>query len=346
MGVPYCTREDVSSAPDIKFSARNSAQVDRAIESASRSIEGLLHRKLYPVIATRYFDWPPPAYGRPWRLWLDEDELISVTSLVAGGTTIAASDYFLEPANSGPPYNRIEIDLASTASFSSGSTHQRSIAVTGVWGHSDESAAAGALAEALDNSETEVNVTNAALIGVGDLIKCETERMLVTNKTMLDTGQNASALTAAKADVSITGVTAGTVHSGEVIAIDSERMLVVDVTGTTLTVNRGWDGTALASHSLNADIYALRTLTVTRGALGTTAATHSDATALTRWVPPGLVRSLCIAESVNEILQGQSGYARTVGSDDQARETTGRGLADLRKRTYNAYGRKARTRAV
>src|SRR5690606_22447868 len=54
----YTTRETVKAALDYKETARNDAQVDRAIESASRAVEGLLHRRFYPETATRYFDWP------------------------------------------------------------------------------------------------------------------------------------------------------------------------------------------------------------------------------------------------------------------------------------------------
>lgn len=54
----YATREEVKSALDIKQTARNNDQVDRAIDSASRAVEGLLHRVFYPTFDTRYVDWP------------------------------------------------------------------------------------------------------------------------------------------------------------------------------------------------------------------------------------------------------------------------------------------------
>jgi hypothetical protein len=345
-GIWYATREDVKRALDAAETARNDAQVDRAIESGSRTIEGLTHRRFYPELATRYFPWPNHQHARPWRLWLDQHELISVTTLVAGGTTIPATDYFLEPANDGPPYTHVEIDLASGSAFAAGSTHQRAIAITGLFGHSADEAPAGALAEALDGSETGVDVTDSSLVGVGTILKCEAERMLVTGRSMLDTGQNSSALTASSSDVAITGITAGTIKVGEVLLVDSERMLVVDVAGTTLTVKRAWDGSALAAHSGGADIYAPRSLTVTRGALGTTAATHADATALTKHVVPALVRDLAIAEAINQLQQETSGYARVIGEGENAREGTGRSLFDLRRDTITAYGRKARARAV
>jgi len=346
MGIWYATRGDVRSALDMKESARASAQLDRAIESASRSVEGLLRRRFYPWTGTRYFDWPNQQRSRPWRLWLDQDEIISLTSMTAGGTVISPSNVNLEPANSGPPYTRVEINLGSSASFGSGSTHQRAIAITGVFGHSADEEPAGALAEALDAVETAVDVTDSAAVGVGSIVKVDSERMLVTEKSMLDTGQNCSALTASVSDVSITGVTAGTIVSGETVLVDSERMLVVDVAGTTLTVRRAWDGSVLAAHAGATDIYAPRTLTVARGALGTTAATHSLAAPVLRHVVPGLVRELCTAEALNTLQQEQSGYARVVGEGETAIEVRGQGLAQIRSDALAAYGRRARSRAV
>ncbi len=347
MGIWYATREQVKAALDAAETARNDAQVDRAIESGARSIEGLLHRKFVPWTGTRYFPWPHPRYRSAFRLWLDADELISVTTLLAGGITIPSTDYFLEPANTGPPFTSIEIDLASSASFSSGSTWQRAIAVTGVFGHSADEALAGALAGAIaSTSTTTAGVTDSSLIGTGTIIRVDTERMIVTARSMLDTTQNTSALTASSSDEAITGITAGTIKVGETILVDSERMLVVDVAGTTLTVKRAWDGSTLASHSGGADIFAPRTLTVTRGALGTTAATHLDAAPVVKHVVPALVRDLNVAEAINQLQQETSGYARVIGEGENAREGTGRSLFDLRRDTITAYGRQARSRAV
>ena len=95
----YVTREDLRFAIASQDSARNNKQLDRALESASRAVEDLCRRAFYPTVATRYKDWPTKESPTSWRLWLDKDELISVTSLTAGGTTISSSDYFLEPIN-------------------------------------------------------------------------------------------------------------------------------------------------------------------------------------------------------------------------------------------------------
>lgn len=345
----YTTREVVKAALDSAETARNNAQVDRCIASASRAVEGILHRPLggfAPQVATRYFPWPNDQNAKPWRLWLDEHELISVTTLTAGGTTISASDFFLEPVNN-PPYDSIEIDLDSSAAFSAGDTHQRAIAITGVWGDTADEAPAGALAEALDDSETAVDVSDSATIGVGSILRVDSERFLVTGKSMLDTGQNIGAnLDANKAATTVAVATGSAYSAGETILVDAERMLVEDIAGNNLIVQRAFDGSTLAAHTSGADVYAPRTLTVVRGALGTTAATHSTSAAIYVHQVPALVAELCVALALITLGQRQAGYARTVGSGDSEREASGRGLAQIRKDAIATYGRLARTAAV
>ncbi|MFF5842118.1 hypothetical protein ACFY74_11695 [Streptomyces massasporeus] len=354
MGTWFATREDVMRALDVKLTARDSRQIDRALESASRDVEALCHRTFAPTIATKSFDYPGPQAGRPWRLWLDANELISVTTLTSGGVTISASDYFLEPQPYGPPYNRLEIDLDSSAAFSSGDTYQRAITVTGLWGYRNDETTVGALTAAVASttaSTVTVDAATSAEVGVGTVLRVDTERMLVTNRTMADTGQNVggAGLTAQNNSVSLT-VTDGTAFAvDEVLLIESERMLVVDIAGNTLTVKRGWDGSVLAAHAAGVDIHAPRTLAVQRGALGTTAATHADAAPVVRWDPPGLVQDLAIAEAVTRLTNEQAGYARTRktgdgGTSERAMDQTA--LSALRTQVYNAHGRKGRVRGV
>ncbi len=218
MGVWYTTREDVKSALDYKETARNNAQVDRAIEGASRAVEGYLHRTFYPQLATKYFDWPNSQSQRSGRLWLDDNEVISATNISSGGTTIAPADYFLEPANYGPPYDRLEIDRAGSAAFSSGATSQRAVAITGTFGYSDTWTTYGAVAEAVDASETDLDVNGAASVatGVGSLIKVDSEIMQVTGRTLLTTGTslNGSSL-ASKSDVTQVVLSGAAITAGE-----------------------------------------------------------------------------------------------------------------------------------
>jgi hypothetical protein len=343
----HCSREDVMVRGDIKLTARMVAQVDDAIEAATRDVERRLHRIFYPRIETHRFDWPSNQYGTSWRLWLDQHELISVTTLTSGGTVIAASDFFLYP-DSGPPYNRVEIDLDSTAAFGGGDTHQRAVEILGLYGYNDDSKTAGALAAAVSStSTTTVDVTNSYAVGVGDLIKIDSERMIVTGKAMQDTTINtAGALTATASNQSLPVSDGSGFTVGEVLLLDSERIRIDDIASNTLTITRAWDGTTLAAHNTGIDVYAPRRLTVERNAAGTTAATHTISTAITKWAPPGPVKRLTVAEAQTTLAQESVAWARLIGTGENAREAGAKGLKDARDECYENYGRKGRIRTV
>lgn len=350
----YCTREQVKAALDVAETARSDEQVDRAIATGAANVEGLLKRRFRPTLATRYFDWPDRRHGRPWRLWLDANEVISVTTLVAGGTTIAASDYFLRnlDGDDRPPYTHIEIDLASSAAFQAGSTHQQAIAITGLYGHSNDEEQVGTLTSTLaaDLTDTADAIWTTARIGVGDVLRIDSERMIVVGRTFVDSGQNlAGALTASSADDDVLVANGSAFAVGDTLRVDSERMLVVDRNTATniLYVKRAWDGTVLAAHSSGADVYTLSGVDLDRAQLGTTLAAHTTSSpAIYRHLVPALVRDLNIAEAINQLQQETSAYAREVGEGETSREASGRALRDLRARALDAYGRRARARAV
>jgi hypothetical protein len=355
----YCTREEVQDAFDVKEASDRSAQIDSAIASASDDIDGWLNRHKHgvaPRLATRYFNWPDGSYSAPYRLWFDENELISATTFTSGGTVLVSNtDYYLEPVNSGPPYTYAEIVISGSAVLQpavSGSS-QHAISIVGKWGISDDQDPAGTLAAGVNASVTAWSVSDASLVGVGSVLLVDSERVLVTGRSALATGQTlVSGMNAQKND-QVVDVADGTqLHVGEILIIDSERMKILDIKGNNATVRRAVDGSTLAAHSLGATIYALRSLTVVRGALGTTAATHSGGAAVTKWLVPDLIRDLCRAEAITRVEQEFSAYGARVYSDEAERDSSGtevvagRGLTDLRKSCARKYKRKFRARAV
>ncbi len=353
--VTYASREEVKQVLDVKSTARSDFLVDMAIEAASDSVDGFLHRVFYPTLATKSFDWPSFQATYPWKIYLDAAELADVTATVpvvtTGGSSpvvIPAGNLKWGPWNYAPPFTRLEIDRSTSSAFGLGNTPQQDVRITGVFGYWVKTAPAGALALAMsDTTGTTATVTNGAAAGVGDNILIGTERMLLTDKTMATTGQTQQSglTTALSNDVSL-GATDGTKYSvGETLLLDSERILVVDISGNVLTVKRAWDGTVLATHS-GATIYGLRSWTVTRGDLGTTAATHLLAAPVLKGVVPGLVRQLALAEAEVAVVLGPAAYATTQGSTPGAQSKIGSGVPDVRDRCYAQFGRKARTRTV
>lgn len=337
------TREDVKRATDIRETARNNAQVDRAVAAGTDSVEELLGRRFYPEIDTREFNWATHSDLDDGArvISLGCDELISLATLKVNGVTIDPSHYTLLPVNERiGPYTAIEVD--STVTLPAATTERRAVEGAGVFGFWDREDPAGALAVAVaDTSTTSVTVTNSAAVGVGHLLLVGTERMIVDRKSMVDTGQNLGGNLAANNSAEVVPVGSGAAFvEGEVIMIDAEKMLIVEIAGNNLTVKRPWDGSTLAAHASGADVYAPRRLTVRRGVLGTTAATHLLAAAVTTHQIPDLVRQLCTAEAIVDLAQQATTYGRKIGSGDSERAAAGVDIEDLRRRCKKAFGRK------
>jgi hypothetical protein len=377
----YCNRATAMRAVDFKDGIDQNDAADRAIETASTNIDRQLHRVFYPRDTTYWFDWPNQGgsgggqYAMPWRLWLDQYDCIVLTAMVTGGVTIPLNQVFLEPVNAitdGRPGEYIELDRSSTAAFGGNSvTPQHSIALTGTWGYTAAADTAGTLAAAVTTTgQATVTVSDGSQAGPGDLLilgygqgaapypaaagyagalaPYTGERVLVTAAAAADTGLAISTgiETASASDQALTTSGSGTLNVGEVLTVDSEQMLIEMIVGSVTTVRRAWNGTTLATHSASAEIYAQRLLTVARGMYGTTAATYSNGAAVYRQRIPSLIRDLAIAETVNQILQEGSGYARMVGSGADAHPAPGADLASKWEEAMVAHGRKARTRAV
>jgi hypothetical protein len=326
----YVTRERLAGAMDVRANARRTDQLDAACHSGSRSVETLTRRLFWPVAASRSFDWPSQDLTQPaYRLWLDGDELVSLTSLTSGGNSIDAGTAILWPPD-GPPYRRVDLDVSTSSMFTGASTWQDNVALTGVFGYDDVRADAGALAEDLDSSETLADVDGpaAAAVGVGDLLTVGTERMLVTDRTWTATGDSVT-LSASKIDQTITGLTG--YAAGELLLVGAERMRVTDVAGSSVIVERAVDGSVLADHTADA-AYASRTLRVDRGYAGTDVAAHSTGAAVQRQVYPALVQELALGEALVSFQQQLGAYARPQGGGEAANTVASGTLADVRAR--------------
>jgi hypothetical protein len=100
-------------------------------------------------------------------------------------------------------------------------------------------------------------------------------------------------------------------------------------------------GSELIVVSDRAEVNEVDTLTLIRGAYGTTAASHLQGAAMTKNVPPGLIRDLVIAECIATRVQEDGGYNASIGPGGNG--TPDRiALLDLRARAKEAYGRDAR----
>jgi hypothetical protein len=356
----YCTRQDVMSAPDIRFTADMVRHVDSGIDAAVDDVEGLCHRRFWNAVETNAYDWPNFQRAYPWRIWTDEKEIadkdgsgpLAYPPVILTGVQspspqqIPLSALFWQPRNYGPPWNAIEINRATSYSYGLSNTPQEDVSVSAVVGYWSRTRPAGTVPSSLDSSSSSVIVSDSAAIGVGDVLIAGTEQMLVSDMFFVDTSVQASSggTTASSAD-DVLAVPDGTAFApGEVLMIDAEQMLITNITGDALTVERAFGGTVLAVHE-SPELYAQRQLSVIRGFGGTEAASYDSGTALLASLVPGQVRELAIAESLNYVFQKTSGYARTLGEAGSS-PVPGGSLPDLRDRVYTAYGRQGRQRVV
>ena len=252
MAPPYCTVEDVERALDVKPSHDALGVILDAIRTGSREVDALGRNTYYPEFGTKSFDWPQQRPGQPrWKLDLLGSNLIDLVSLTSGGTVIAIGDLVLKPSRTGPPYNRIEINTGSGATFTIDGTTQQSIDVVGTWGWDNITAPATTLDGAIGAADTTLAVANGAAVDIGSTLVVGAERILTTNRAMIDSGVTLNAaLGNSKADVTIPVATPLSFSVGELLQIDSEQLRVEAVTATTLTCERSVNGVgALAAHA-------------------------------------------------------------------------------------------------
>jgi len=306
-----------------------------------------------PWVGEIVFDWPIPNNDNAYRFWLNHLRLHSLTSVVSGGETLTS--LALPWPSNGPVYTALDIDTAGSSSldFVSG-TGQRSLTIAGTWGTIGDDRARASWTLGASASESADTLTVNAPAGIGSLLLLGSERVMVTGRSWVDSGQTASALTSNKADQSITVATGSAFFAGEQIIIDSERLFVRDVVGNTLIVQRAADGSTLAAHSLAAPIYWARSCVVERAMLGTTASAHSSGDIVSIYRAPSIVEQLAIAYAVDRNAQENVGYARNMDHIVDRRTLAAKkvggavgatGIAALEARVIEAYGR-IRTRAV
>ena len=156
------------------------ALLKQFISEASTEFQEACERTLMPYTATHRFG-PDNLRGRDLILYRD---LLAVTTITnAGGASVSASVYNLRPDDDYPK-GVVEITSASGTYWDFTYNEDR-VSIAGIWGYAPNYARAWksttTLAEALDSSETAVDVASATNISAGDHILVESEQMYVTS---------------------------------------------------------------------------------------------------------------------------------------------------------------------
>lgn len=353
----YATVEQVMRAADIKASAYATDAILSALVSASDDVDSLVklgdavdggpRPAFAPWVGQISFDWPRPNNDDAYRFWLGRYRLNAFTAVTSGGTDMTASA--LGWPASGVPYSALEIDTETSDSFDVGpGTGQRSLAITGTWGTlgRDETRSAWTLGGTLSSSADTITIN--APVGIGSLLLVDSERLIVIARSWVTSGQSASALTAQANDQAIAVSDGSAFLAGETIVIDSERMLIREIIGNTLTVARATDGSTLAAHAGATTIYWQRSCTIERAALGTSAAAHSSGALVSIYRPPALVEQLTMAYATDRRSMESAGYARSMEHIRDRQQLSSKkvggdvgavGIPALEERLVSAYGR-------
>ena len=171
------------------------AVIERMIESASRYIDKKTRRFFYPLYGTRNFDIPLER-----RLYLDTDLLELITLTNGDNQTIAATDYILESKNIYPKWAIKLLDSTDTTwETDSNNSAEGVIDALAWWGfHNDYDRAWLAdttTNEVLTDSDLTITMTAATNLQVGQIIKIESEVMVIRsisslNVTVIKRGDN------------------------------------------------------------------------------------------------------------------------------------------------------------
>lgn len=211
----YCGVTTFKRASNITDTTHDREILDHLL-AASREIDRLTLRRYFPVTGTNKYRWPPLHVAYSWEVWTLEDLLsvsaINVADSGVGAVPVAVTHYFLEPQYTGPPYNRVEIDLSSTDVLQAGPTPQQSVAITGQWGYSNATGGVGSLSAqivATDTTLTAFTGNTLASIEPGDVLLIESEAIFVD----LDPGNSQTVLRRG-----VNGTTAATHASSTAVA--------------------------------------------------------------------------------------------------------------------------------
>src|SRR4029078_7384460 len=245
----YATHERVMRAADIKATADVASEIDAALQSPSQAVADLCPRGdavrpgFAPWEGTIEFDWPVSNNDDPYRFWLNNHTLFEAESATSGGVDITSA--LLPWPEYGPPFTALDVNQGSGSllTFVTG-RGERSLSITGVWTYSNAERTLSTWTRGGTISDSATAVTLNAPFGVGSIVRIGTERMWVIDRTWADSGQNGSIVAGRAAQTP--AVSHGSVFlAGEELLLDAERMLIRDVAGNNLIVERATSGSTL-----------------------------------------------------------------------------------------------------
>ena len=308
MGQVYCTVQELLN--DLEHEGLRNHGAQRVYDMILSASQWILNRfgNFIPISETRYFDGDGSQE-------LLVPALLSATTITVDDDELESGDYILYPQNklwANGPYMRIKV-LPDSGTVYYFPAIARVTSVLGNWGLWEKSQSTEATVASQTNSATTLVVDDASVISPGAVLLIESEQELVTGiGSATDATTNTNEALDAEED-QVTVLDGTVINIGEVIRVEFEQMLVRDISGNDLLVERGWNRTARVDHLTNLDVYVYRTFRVERGVNGTTAAAH-DTQAISRYTVPPDVNYLCKQIAALMLKKADSGFAGKVGS--------------------------------
>lgn len=176
----YATRDQLKARLGLSDTGQDET-VDALLYTASREVDTWTGRQFFTTRETRYFT--PRDEDE-----LAVDDLLAVTSVKTDPdgdrtypNTLSSTDYDLHPPNStsmSPPRPYWRLDTAPRGVYYWPEGIARSVQIVGTWGFYDvQRTSAATLAEALDTSETGVDVSDGTAFSTGQIVEIDSERM-------------------------------------------------------------------------------------------------------------------------------------------------------------------------
>jgi hypothetical protein len=305
----YCTINDLLNDPQPP--AGDIEILFKEIQAASQTILQEIG-EFIPVSETRKLAGQGPRLYLPPFLGL-------TGAIVNDGTTLAATDYILQPGNRhwhNGPYSMIEVD-PDAANLSEWESEAEGIEIPARWGLYEETEDTGAiLGAAQSSSETTLQVSNGSKLSPGAVPLIGSEQELVTGYSTPVAAVTTlnGAIDATQETIVLTN--GALVNVGEIIRIGVEQLRILDIATHTLYVQRHWNKTLGASHITGSNVDAYRKFTVVRGVNGTTAASHLISVAVSRYLVPGDVLFLCKEIATLMLNKASGGYAGRSGNQE------------------------------
>lgn len=304
-----CTINDLLNDPQPP--AGDVAILYKEILAASRTIQEEIG-EFIPVSETRKLRGRGSA-----RLFIPP--LLALTgSIVNDGTTLASTDYILNPGERhwrNGPYTWLEVD-PDAANLSVWVDEAEGVEIPGRWGLYEETEDTGATVAALQtDSATSLQVSNGAKLSPGAVLLIGSEQELITG---YDTP--VAAITTLNGTIDATQETiiltnGALVNIGEILRVGVEQMRILDIATHTLYVQRHWNKTLGAAHTTGANVDVYRKFVVARAANGTTAAAHAISAAISRYLVPADVLFLCKEIATLMLNKAGTGYAGKTGNE-------------------------------